>query len=79
MIKQLAFLIISPTPSLKYIAQISSCSLWLNQLNFTVFRMSTLTQSKNRDRDNQRGLEKPFKGHIIGNRNQVLQFMGPQA
>ena len=35
--KQLAFLIVSFTPCLKNIAQISSHSFWPNQLNFTVF------------------------------------------
>ena len=42
--EQLAFLVISSTPSLKNIAQISSHSLWLNQLNFIVFCISTLTR-----------------------------------
>jgi hypothetical protein len=39
--KQLAFLIISSTPSLKIIAQISSHSLLPYQLTFIVFRVST--------------------------------------
>ena len=39
--KQRAFLIISSTPSLKNIAQISSHSLWLSQLIFTVFFVSS--------------------------------------
>ena len=41
--KQLLFLNISSTPSLKNIAQISNHSLWPNQLIFTVFRIFTLT------------------------------------
>ena len=40
--KQLAFLIISSTPSLKNIAQISSHSFWPNQFIFIVFCISTL-------------------------------------
>jgi hypothetical protein len=40
--KQATILIISSTPSLKNIAQVSSHSLWPNQLIFTVSRISTL-------------------------------------
>jgi hypothetical protein len=40
--KQLAFLIISSTPPLKNIAQISTHSFWLIQLIFTIFHVSTL-------------------------------------
>ena len=40
--KQLAFLIICSTPSLKNSAQISTHSFWLIQLIFTVFHVSTL-------------------------------------
>ena len=36
--KQLAFLIISSIPYLKYVAQIPNHSLWSNQLIFTIFQ-----------------------------------------
>jgi hypothetical protein len=39
---QPASLIVSSTPSLKNIAQISSHSFWQNQLIFTVLRFPTL-------------------------------------
>ena len=39
--KQLAFLIISSTPSMKNVAQVSTHSIWLNQLIVTIFRIST--------------------------------------
>ena len=40
--KELAFLIISSTPSLKNIVQISNHSFWRDQLIFIIFRISTL-------------------------------------
>ena len=39
--KQLAFLIISTTPFLENIAQISSHWFWPNQLIFIIFRITT--------------------------------------
>ena len=42
--KQLVFLIISSTPSLKSIAQISNHSIWLNRIIFIVFYISTIVR-----------------------------------
>jgi hypothetical protein len=44
--KQLAFLIISSTPSMIKIAQISSHSFWSNQFIFSILCFSTLGSAK---------------------------------